>query len=367
MSYTVKGGEYADTNFDTITDSKHVSTHDTYQEAVAMWHQLSWANVDNCHYRAVIEGSELDIKTYTYDFPMASVTSTVVLFKRRLFEAPKRGFFARLFGQNGSVSTTVILAKRKDDADAYPGQWCLPGGFLNAKSESQPGETCEKTAVREVFEETNIKINATDLEFLRPYSNPETDPRGHVVNMCYSANVNMLHTHKMKPADDIVELREFSIDEAKSMKLAFNHSEILRYAISNANIRTIYRPGNVDLQDLGSIYSGGKRIRSEIVKRIENIMLNANEAHATDYYYLFRFEKDVVAIWKANFPYGFGSNTMLLRYNPLMSLADHICYGDTEFAYTEVALPVNTYEILLDAVDYFDLEGPKLGDSYVQY
>ncbi|MBI2547334.1 MAG: nicotinamide-nucleotide adenylyltransferase [Candidatus Aenigmarchaeota archaeon] len=106
----------------------------------------------------------------------------------------------------------IVLIRRRHEP--FRGYWALPGGFLNTGQES-----LETTARREVKEETSLTIEC--LELVGVYSNPERDPRGPVVSVAYSTDVN---EGEPKADDDASEVAVFDkIPE----NLAFDHGKML--------------------------------------------------------------------------------------------------------------------------------------------
>lgn len=109
----------------------------------------------------------------------------------------------------------VVLIKRKNEP--FKGKWAIPGGFV------ERGETVEQAALREAKEETGLKVELDEL--VGVYSDPERDPRGHVVSICFSAEGI---EGELKAATDAAEVRIF--EEIPWNDLAFDHKEILKDA-----------------------------------------------------------------------------------------------------------------------------------------
>lgn len=76
---------------------------------------------------------------------------------------------------------SILLVKRDDFP--YKGKWCLPGGFLNPKT-----ETLEDCAKRVLKNETNL--SNIYLEQLYTYDAVDRDPRTRVVSTSYIALVD---------------------------------------------------------------------------------------------------------------------------------------------------------------------------------
>lgn len=194
---------------------------------------------------------------YVYDFPRPSVTATIVLLVKSSWN---------------SNADRVILGRRGRKDGAYSGYLCVPGGFLDAKVDKKdiwvsitdtlvsvfnyfkskifepsnygiiedaeerefleklvkPGETIEQTAIREVFEETGLVITEDQLELAHVHSNPDTDPRAHVVNVCYFVMLDNNAITEAKAGDDLEELLVESVYDVHNHTLAFNHNEIFR-------------------------------------------------------------------------------------------------------------------------------------------
>jgi len=105
------------------------------------------------------------------------------------------------------------------------GSWALPGGFVEC------GETVENAAIRETKEETGIHIELGSL--VGVYSDPDRDPRGHVVTICFLGNKI---GGTLKSATDAEDARYFDFDEISEIDLAFDHEKILQDSFKLLNI-----------------------------------------------------------------------------------------------------------------------------------
>ena len=150
---------------------------------------------------------------YTYKYPRPAVTADCVVITKEA--EPK-----------------VLLIQR--GADPYKGCWAFPGGFMNMD------ETTEQCAVRELEEETGLKVST--VRQIGAYSKVDRDPRGRTITVAYLAIID-------KPAqvtglDDAAKAEWFPLSALP--ELAFDHADIMADAINftgyKANIiSTIYR------------------------------------------------------------------------------------------------------------------------------
>lgn len=113
----------------------------------------------------------------------------------------------------------LVLVKRKNPP--YQGKFALPGGFVEI------GESTEKAAAREVFEETGLSVELIKLAGV--YSDPHRDPRGHTVSVCYLAK----GFGELKSGSDAESVDLFELDSIP--ELAFDHNKIINDAKSDIN------------------------------------------------------------------------------------------------------------------------------------
>lgn len=113
--------------------------------------------------------------------------------------------------------SNVILIERK-----YPPLgFALPGGFVDI------GETCESAVVREALEETNLICRI--IRLIGVYSNPDRDPRGHIITVAFELRTDNIS--QLKAKDDAKEVHAMWIDKAMGMELVADHTEILLNSI----------------------------------------------------------------------------------------------------------------------------------------
>lgn len=109
--------------------------------------------------------------------------------------------------------SSVLLVRRRNPP--FRGRHALPGGFV------EPGETAEAAAMREVREETGLRVSLTGL--VGVYSDPGRDPRGPTVSVAFRARPV---SGRLRGASDASEARWFPL--GRLPPLAFDHRKILR-------------------------------------------------------------------------------------------------------------------------------------------
>ena len=139
---------------------------------------------------------------YTYKYPRPSVTADCVVITKE-------------------SDAKVLLIQRGDEP--YKGCWAFPGGFMNMD------ETTEQCAIRELEEETGLKVNG--LYQIGAYSKVDRDPRGRTVTVAYLAVID--EPLPVIGQDDAAKAEWWPLSSLP--KLAFDHDDIMADAIALYN------------------------------------------------------------------------------------------------------------------------------------
>ncbi len=135
---------------------------------------------------------------YTYKYPRPAVTADCVVMTNE--PLPK-----------------VLLIQR--GADPFKGAWAFPGGFMNMD------ETTEECAIRELEEETSLKISG--LHQIGAYSKVDRDPRGRTITVAYLAIIDA--PVEVKGQDDAAKAEWWPLSDLPH--LAFDHYDIIQDAL----------------------------------------------------------------------------------------------------------------------------------------
>ena len=136
--------------------------------------------------------------TYTYKYPRPAVTADCIVITNE--PQPK-----------------VLLIQRGNPP--FKGAWAFPGGFLNMD------ETTEECAIRELEEETGLKVST--VHQIGAYSKIDRDPRGRTITVAYLAIVDS--PLDVRGQDDAAKAAWFSITDLPH--LAFDHYDIMHDAL----------------------------------------------------------------------------------------------------------------------------------------
>jgi 8-oxo-dGTP diphosphatase len=122
----------------------------------------------------------------------------------------------------------VLLVQRR--RWPYDGYWAIPGGFINMD------ESLETAARRELEEETGVRD--VYLEQLYTFGDVGRDPRTRVISVAYIALVRS-DAQRIRVSEESTDVRWFAVRELPA-ELAFDHDQILAYAISRLRSKLEY-------------------------------------------------------------------------------------------------------------------------------
>ena len=225
---------------------------------------------------------------------------------------------------------SILLSKRNDYP--YKGKWCLPGGFLNPKT-----ETLEECARRVLKRETNL--SDIYLEQLYTFDGLNRDPRMRIVSTSFIALVdknrlksrveyaswfdvisvneknNIVEITLSNEEETIIfsikkELRKGSTDRynfitKKNDKIAFDHDKVILAGIERLKNKINYTdivfnmmPEYFTLGELQQVYEVilGKKLLDPAFRRIiankveKTDKMKTGEGHRPSY--LFRYKKN---------------------------------------------------------------------------
>ena len=220
---------------------------------------------------------------HSYEHPRPALTVDIVIFSLR----------------TGQLNVLLVQRGR----DPFAGMWALPGGFVGM------AESLEAAASRELEEETGLQ--ETYLEQLYTYGDPERDPRGRVVTVAYFALIPSDARIRPEGGDDAQRAEWFPVKDLP--KLAFDHQEIISYALRRLRYKLEYSavgfqllPEQFTLTELQRTYEiilGEKLDKRNFRRRIHE----ANVIEETPHFRggegrparLYRYQDDAVAEVKA--------------------------------------------------------------------
>jgi 8-oxo-dGTP diphosphatase len=108
----------------------------------------------------------------------------------------------------------IVLVERKKPVE---GAIAIPGGFV------EWGESVENAALREVEEETGLKVELEEI--LGVYSAPERDPRGHIATVVFIAKPLY---GEIKCSEEHLGVKWYKLSELDFSRLGIDHEKILK-------------------------------------------------------------------------------------------------------------------------------------------
>jgi len=152
--------------------------------------------------------------------------------------------------RDGELCALVV----KRGGTPYKGRWALPGGFVREK------EGLRDAAVRELREETGLRLRDVHIEQLATYGDPKRDPRMRVVTVAWLVLAPDLPTPVA--GTDAAAAKWEPVDVLLSEeRLAFDHETILSEGVERArskleysSVATSFCPDEFTVGELRDVY-----------------------------------------------------------------------------------------------------------------
>lgn len=219
------------------------------------------------------------------DYERPSLTTDMVLFR---IDETDSGNMRK--GSNKKLQ--VLLIQRS--IEPQMGKWSLPGGFVEIDEE------IEDNVKRKLREKTGISGNFY-VEQLYTWGNVNRDERGRVISVSYLGLVNDAAYKNVGGS----ERQEWvDIDDAMDMDLAFDHKEIIKYAIQRIQGKAEYTsiifnlmPEEFTIKDCQDVYELmlGKKM-DNFKRRISKYLVPLNKTRTGKQFRpaeLYTWKKDV--------------------------------------------------------------------------
>ena len=167
---------------------------------------------------------------YTYKYPRPAVTADCIVITREAEpkaaskQEQRDACIDTAEREQARATPKVLLIQR--GFDPYKGCWAFPGGFMNMD------ETTEQCAIRELEEETGLKV--TNIHQIGAYSKVDRDPRGRTITVAYLAIVD--EPIAVTGQDDAAKAEWWPLSALP--ELAFDHADIMKDAM-NLYVRRI--------------------------------------------------------------------------------------------------------------------------------
>ncbi|MBL7834593.1 MAG: NUDIX hydrolase [Cyclobacteriaceae bacterium] len=159
---------------------------------------------------------------------------------------------AVVFGYTPEDGVSVLLIKRKNEP--FKHSWALPGGLV------RNDEALEDAVRRELKEEAGIDVQF--MEQLYSFGMPDRDPRNRVISIAYYALVRP-RDFQLSAQTDAEDVEWYSVTEVP--KLAFDHKNILDYAIKRLRGKLAYEPIGFELLDKKFPFSDLERLYQSLL------------------------------------------------------------------------------------------------------
>ena len=155
-------------------------------------------------------------------------------FTMATFDRPLVTVDVAIFALRNDTLTVLLVRRLSDPQDPFPGQWALPGGFVDVKQDSSLFEC----AVRKLKAKTGV--TTPYLEQLGSWGDESRDPRGWSATHAYFALIQVPEVADAETSAPSLESQWFPVEDALRKRLAFDHKQILNAAVVRLRSKVEY-------------------------------------------------------------------------------------------------------------------------------
>jgi 8-oxo-dGTP diphosphatase len=150
------------------------------------------------------------------------------------FERPLSTVDVVIFTVKDGALQLLLVQRHADPSDPFPGQWALPGGFIDTARDSD----LAACALRKLREKTGVE--APYLEQLGSWGNAKRDPRGWSTTHVYFSLIPSNHLD-LTPGGNAADSRWFIVHGDRiHQTLAFDHAILIKAAVARLRAKVEY-------------------------------------------------------------------------------------------------------------------------------
>lgn len=171
------------------------------------------------------------------------------------FERPLTTVDLAIFSATAEVLRVLLVRRPAGGEEPYPGQWALPGGFVNVGQDPD----LQACALRKLSEKTSVEVPY--LEQVGSWGNAERDPRGWSATHVYMALLPQGEV-ALFSGGNASDVQWFAVEGTRVReRLAFDHAELLKAAVIRLRNKVEYTslpaflmPAEFTLSELQRVY-----------------------------------------------------------------------------------------------------------------
>lgn len=134
-----------------------------------------------------------------------------------------------------SKKVFILVNKRGNGTPDYQGFWNCPCGYLDYH------ETLKEGCAREIYEETNFKIDPNELHLWSINDDPNDDPKQNVTFRYYAVVKDAALMQKIyakgQENDEVTDCMWLNVKDINRYDWAFGHKDLIKEILKTLNIK----------------------------------------------------------------------------------------------------------------------------------